>query len=298
MRYFVAHLAEDLPFSPASGPGGAGAHRSRLGAAQLVGSLRGGLPFGGPLGVGRSGPPGPWLWYERVDGKGFAGRSGRRGRCRWRCVSSPSPATVELCAARQAGWPAAVDGASGTAGGMPTTLVVVDAFVAEGERWLAVVGEDPCARVLDAEPGPVLWIGAADRDAALAAVADFADLKSVWLRGDSTGVARLVDAAARAAACLARMRSRWVGDPAGGPRRACRGTPSGIWDHPGRLSAEQWERVRLHPYLGERVLRRCGFLAPYADLAASHHAACRRLGISPRRLPGSARPRRVAAGCR
>jgi HD-GYP domain-containing protein (c-di-GMP phosphodiesterase class II) len=49
------------------------------------------------------------------------------------------------------------------------------------------------------------------------------------------------------------------------------GVPSGIWDHPGRLSAEQWERVRLHPYLGERVLRRCGFLAPYADLAASHH---------------------------
>jgi HD-GYP domain-containing protein (c-di-GMP phosphodiesterase class II) len=49
------------------------------------------------------------------------------------------------------------------------------------------------------------------------------------------------------------------------------GVPSGIWDHPGPLSAEQWERVRLHTYLGERVLRRCGLLAPYADLAASHH---------------------------
>ena len=49
------------------------------------------------------------------------------------------------------------------------------------------------------------------------------------------------------------------------------GVPSGIWDHPGPLSADQWERVRLHPYLGERVLRRCTLLAPFADLAAGHH---------------------------
>ena len=35
------------------------------------------------------------------------------------------------------------------------------------------------------------------------------------------------------------------------------GIPSGIWDRPGALSAAQWERVRSHPYLSERVLRRC-----------------------------------------
>jgi HD-GYP domain-containing protein (c-di-GMP phosphodiesterase class II) len=49
------------------------------------------------------------------------------------------------------------------------------------------------------------------------------------------------------------------------------GVPSGIWDFPGPLSADQWERVRLHPYLGERVLARCDLLAPYAALAARHH---------------------------
>jgi len=49
------------------------------------------------------------------------------------------------------------------------------------------------------------------------------------------------------------------------------GVPSGIWDRPGPLSAEQWERVRLHPYLSERVLCRCALLAPFADLAARHH---------------------------
>jgi HD-GYP domain-containing protein (c-di-GMP phosphodiesterase class II) len=49
------------------------------------------------------------------------------------------------------------------------------------------------------------------------------------------------------------------------------GVPAGIWNHPGPLSAEQWERVRLHPYLSERVLRRCEPLAPFAELAAGHH---------------------------
>ena len=29
--------------------------------------------------------------------------------------------------------------------------------------------------------------------------------------------------------------------------------------------------MRLHPYLGERVLARCDLLAPYAELAARHH---------------------------
>ena len=49
------------------------------------------------------------------------------------------------------------------------------------------------------------------------------------------------------------------------------GVPNGIWDRPGPLSADQWERVRLHPYLTERVLRRCPLLAPFADVAARHH---------------------------
>jgi HD-GYP domain-containing protein (c-di-GMP phosphodiesterase class II) len=49
------------------------------------------------------------------------------------------------------------------------------------------------------------------------------------------------------------------------------GVASGIWDHPAPLSADQWERVRLHSYLGERVLDRCDLLAPYAELAGRHH---------------------------
>ena len=49
------------------------------------------------------------------------------------------------------------------------------------------------------------------------------------------------------------------------------GVPNGIWDRPGPLSVEQWERVRLHPYLSERVLKRCALLAPFGEVAACHH---------------------------
>ena len=147
---------------------------------------------------------------------------------------------------------------------------VVDVLVEAGREWLADVADDPCAAVLEAEPSPVATIPAGGLDAALVAVADFADLKSPWLRGHSPGVAALVAAAAGAAGlpdgdAVTLARASLVHDVG----RV--GVPNGIWDRPGPLSADQWERVRLHPYLTERVLRRCPLLAPFADVAARHH---------------------------
>jgi DNA-binding CsgD family transcriptional regulator len=49
------------------------------------------------------------------------------------------------------------------------------------------------------------------------------------------------------------------------------GIPNGIWDKPGRLSFAEWERIRLHPYLSERILIRATPLARLAPLAGSHH---------------------------
>jgi HD-GYP domain-containing protein (c-di-GMP phosphodiesterase class II) len=44
-----------------------------------------------------------------------------------------------------------------------------------------------------------------------------------------------------------------------------------IWCKPGKLSESEWERVRMHPYLSERVLGRSVALAPLGTLAALHH---------------------------
>jgi HD-GYP domain-containing protein (c-di-GMP phosphodiesterase class II) len=40
-----------------------------------------------------------------------------------------------------------------------------------------------------------------------------------------------------------------------------------IWDRPGPLGAGEWERVRTHPYLTERMLRQSPTLAPLARVA-------------------------------
>jgi HD-GYP domain-containing protein (c-di-GMP phosphodiesterase class II) len=49
------------------------------------------------------------------------------------------------------------------------------------------------------------------------------------------------------------------------------GVENGIWDKPGPLTAEEWERVRLHPYYTHRILSRCSALNPISELASSHH---------------------------
>jgi HD-GYP domain-containing protein (c-di-GMP phosphodiesterase class II) len=98
----------------------------------------------------------------------------------------------------------------------------------------------------------------------------FADLKGRFLLGHSGHVADLAD---RAAALIG------YDDEA---RRTLRmsallldlgrvGVSSAVWDRPGRLGPVEWERVRLHSYWTERILRRCRTLERLAPLAAAHH---------------------------
>jgi HD-GYP domain-containing protein (c-di-GMP phosphodiesterase class II) len=49
------------------------------------------------------------------------------------------------------------------------------------------------------------------------------------------------------------------------------GVPNAVWDRPGPLTTDERERVRLHPYLTERVLAHAPALAPLARLAGLHH---------------------------
>src|SRR5439155_24054180 len=45
------------------------------------------------------------------------------------------------------------------------------------------------------------------------------------------------------------------------------GVSNAIWDKPGPLGPGEWERVRLHPYLTERMLRQSPALAPLGAIA-------------------------------
>jgi DNA-binding NarL/FixJ family response regulator len=59
-----------------------------------------------------------------------------------------------------------------------------------------------------------------------------------------------------------------------------------IWDRPDPLSAGEWERVRLYPYLTERMLRQSAALAPLGDVAVQVRE----------RLDGSGYPRGLSGG--
>jgi HD-GYP domain-containing protein (c-di-GMP phosphodiesterase class II) len=268
LRAMVASTGAGLPLGKRAGrvagmladPGGArrslAAHCE---AAQML-SSRLGVGAGVTESLGRA--------YERWDGKGLpAGIAGE---------AVPAPVRVVLVARDAELWAriAGVEGAVEVVGrrsGHAYDPAVAAAFVEEPQAVLDPGrSADVWQATLDAEPTPALMIGEPGLDAALGAFADFADLKSPWLRGHSPGVSRLAGAAAAAAGlgtqqALVVRRAGLVHD------LGRVGVPGGVWDHPGPLSVDGWEKVRLHPYLTERILHRSRALAPMARVAACHH---------------------------
>jgi len=125
----------------------------------------------------------------------------------------------------------------------------------------------------------------AEFDAALTAVANFIDLKSPFMLGHSTAVAELAAAAGTAlglpqADASTLRRAGWV---LGFGRL---GISNAIWDKSGPLGAGEWERVRMHPYITERMLHQSRALAPFGKLAVQHRE----------RLDGSGYPKGLAGG--
>ena len=148
---------------------------------------------------------------------------------------------------------------------------VVEAFERAGPDVLAALaGSDEWETALAGEPGRAATVEPDRLDDVLTAFADFADLKSPWIRGHSRKVASLAEDAGRHAGLDDATRDvlRRAGLVHDLGRIA---VENGIWDKPGALTRAEWERVRLHPYFTERILARCGSLASLVQPACSHH---------------------------
>jgi HD-GYP domain-containing protein (c-di-GMP phosphodiesterase class II) len=149
--------------------------------------------------------------------------------------------------------------------------------------------------VLDAAPALSQVLSPAECDEALAAISRFVDLKSPYTIGHSTAVGDLASGAA-AALGAPEHEVALVRRSALVARFGYLGVSNAIWDKPSPLSASEWERVRLYPYLTERMLQRSPALAPLAQVAVQVRE---RLDVSgyPRGLSGASitGPARVLA---
>ncbi len=150
--------------------------------------------------------------------------------------------------------------------------------------WTAVIEAEPALRVTRAGD---------DFDQALLAVADFVDLKSPYTLGHARAVGELAAAAGEQLGL--------PDDEIGLLRRAGfvhdlgrLGVSNAIWDKVGPLGVGEWERVRLHPYLTERMLHQSEALAPLAAIAVQHRERLDGSGY-PKGLSGRAitRPARI-----
>ncbi len=142
------------------------------------------------------------------------------------------------------------------------------------DRAGALLGEitatDPYELVLASEPPPAVTVPEPRLREVAAVFGDLADLKSPWTHGHSRGVARLArDAGARLNLPASECADLEVAALLHDLGRVA--VSAAVWDKPDRLSAHEWEQVRLHAYHSERILAGSERLAALASVVGMHH---------------------------
>jgi HD-GYP domain-containing protein (c-di-GMP phosphodiesterase class II) len=220
--------------------------------------------------------------FERWDGKGDP------GLCAAAEISRPvrlvQLADVVEVFHRRGGIDAAVAVARDRSGTQFDPTVVACFLDAAPELLGPLSDATSWDAVIEAQPGLRQTLTDAELDAALEAIADFADLKSPYTMGHSRAVADLAAEAGRAYGLsdddVRTLRRAGLVHDLGRL-----GVSNTIWDKQGTLTAVEHERVRLHPYLTERIMSSSPVLAPLGALGAQHHE----------RLDGSGYPRGLKA---
>ena len=285
LRFLVEHVAQGRPLAQRTatlaglladsrGRLGALLHSHCLSAALLAERL--GLPATVQEAVSAA--------FERYDGRGLpSGLAGDAIPLPMRIAQLADTAEVHD---RLGGVDAAVGMARERRGGQ-FDPAVVDAFAADAPALLDLPrGSAAWSVALDRAPDRDEVLHGDELDAAAAAIGDFADLKCPFLLGHSRGVAELVRAAAGIAGVPA--------EDADSLRRAAHlhdigrlGVSNLVWSKSGPLDESDWEHVRMHPYLGGRVLSRIPGLAAEAALVRAHHEHVDGTGY-PAGTPGAA----------
>lgn len=268
LRFLVTEMARDLP-APT---------RARLVAATLAAGPKGGREaiaatcevarmIAARLGLGPGVLDGLDHTFERYDGKGNP-----RG-----VAADAIPVAAHVVAVARdfevfyrLGGRELVQEVAAQRRGRAYDPRVVDGFLAGA--WELLGDGEPAPgwdSVIGADPRPEALTGSRLEDA-LDCLADFADIRSPYTHGYSRAVA---DVACRAGAELGldQEQIEALGAAARLQELGMTSVPMAVLAKKGPLTEGEWERVRLHTYLTERILSRPRALAPIGALAACHH---------------------------
>lgn len=219
-------------------------------------------------------------FFERWDGRGLpTGAAGTAIPVAMRIVHLADVVEVHL---REAGPDGALEVARRRSG-TQFDPEVVSAFERLAPEILAgLPTEDAWEVALALAPDQGQSLTAGELDDLLMALGDFVDLKSPGRQGHSRAVASLAAQSARlrglAPDDVTRLRrAGWLHD------LGRMGVSNAIWEKTAPLSTLELERVRLYPYLTQRIVHRVRGLAEVAVLAGLHRE----------RLDGSGYPKGV-----
>jgi HD-GYP domain-containing protein (c-di-GMP phosphodiesterase class II) len=217
--------------------------------------------------------------YERWDGRGWPGSVGG--------TDIPVPSRIAQLAefvevAHRVGGAGAAVALARERGGKQFDPILTSLLQEQARDILAGIDSaQTWDEVIAAEPALAVIASGDEFDSKLFAVANFVDLKSPYMLGHSAAVSDLAAAAGAALNLPAEdvRLLRRAGLVLGFGRL---GVSNAIWDKPGPLGPGERERVRMQPYLTERMLQQSA-LAPLGALAAQHRE----------RLDGSGYPRGI-----
>ena len=129
---------------------------------------------------------------------------------------------------------------------------------------------DPHDLLLEAEPRPVITVMDPQLREVATVFADLADLKIPHTHGHSRQVATLArDAGEKLGLSVGEVERLELASLLHDLGRVA--ISAAVWAKPDRLSAHEWEQVRLHAYHSERILAGSERLAALAPLVGMHH---------------------------